>query len=167
MATPVIPSKASDSVEEDLRELVSIMPRAFRGLKRGGPVPEPFREEFEESSLGPRHLPALMTVTFEGPLSVSEIAERIGLSVATTSLMVGELDREGLVQRSEDEDDRRRTIVALRESYREVMDGWLMQRLEPLRRTLQNLDPEARAHFMQGWRILLEESERMESADCD
>jgi DNA-binding MarR family transcriptional regulator len=166
MATPVTPSKPTDSVEEDLRELVSIMPRAFRGLKRGA-VPEPFREEFEESSLGPRHLPALMTVTFEGPLSVSEIAERIALSVATTSLMVGELDREGLVQRSEDEDDRRRTIVALRESYREVMDGWLMQRLEPLRRTLQTLEPEARAHFMQGWRIFLEESERMESADCD
>ena len=151
------------SVDADLRELVRLLPSVLQRLKRGSPgtVPEPFREAFGDGRLGPRHMPVVMTVTLFGPLGVSEIAERIGLSVGTASLMVGELDRAGVLERSEDEKDRRRTIVALPEGYRQAMDEWLEERVQPLRRGLERMSAGQRRHFMEGWRLLEEEAERV------
>jgi DNA-binding MarR family transcriptional regulator len=151
------------SVEDDLHELPRLIGRVVGRLKRGAPqeeVPEPFREAFEQEGCGHRHLPVVMTAYLYGPLSVSELAEQIGLSLATTSLMVGELDRAGLVERSEDEEDRRRTLVTVDEGIARELDAWVQERLEPLRRTLERLSPETRADFMEGWRVLDEESAR-------
>src|SRR2546421_8307766 len=118
---------------------IPLVRTVFRGLKRGGPVPPPFQDAFERASLGPRHVPPLLTVTFEDELSVSRLAEELGLSLSTTSLMVGELSRAGLLERSEDESDRRRTIVRLNEAYREDVEAWLKERMDPFQRTLQRL----------------------------
>jgi DNA-binding MarR family transcriptional regulator len=160
------PASEQASIEDDLRELPRLMGRVIGRLKRGAPeVPELFQDAFEQGGCGPRHLPALMTAYFEGPLSVSELAESTGLSVATTSLLVGELDRAGLVERREDEEDRRRTIVTVDEDVGREVDAWARERLEPLRRTLERLSPEARAHFMEGWRVLEEESARSVSPE--
>jgi DNA-binding MarR family transcriptional regulator len=149
------------SIEDDLRDLPRLMARVIGRLKRGAPeVPEPFQKAFERGGCGPRHLPAMMFAYLEGPLSVSELAEEIGLSVATTSLLVGELDRAGLVERREDEEDRRRTLVTVDEGVGRDVDAWIQERVQPLRRTLERLSPEARACFMEGWRVLDEESAR-------
>jgi DNA-binding MarR family transcriptional regulator len=145
------------SIDEDLHTLAGHMRPVFAGLKRGGPMPEVFEEAFERASLGMRHVPVLMTVMLEGELSVSDLAHKLELSLSATSLMVGELSRAGLLERAEDEQDRRRTIVRVAEQYREGVDAWLQERLEPLRRTLERLSPRARAQFLVGWRILHEE----------
>jgi DNA-binding MarR family transcriptional regulator len=160
-------SDRAGSAEDDVRELMPLVRTVFRGLKRGGPVPAPFQEAFERGSLGPRHVPPLLAVTFDGELSVSRLAEELGLSLSTTSLMVGELSRAGLLERSEDESDRRRTIVRLNEAYREGVSAWMNERLEPFRRTLERLSPRARASFIEGWRILGEESERIGGPQTD
>jgi DNA-binding MarR family transcriptional regulator len=81
--------------------------------------------------------------------------------------MVGELSRAGLLERAEDETDRRRTIVRLNEDYREGFDAWLQERLDPFRRTLERLSPRARACFIDGWRILGEETARTAAAAAD
>jgi DNA-binding MarR family transcriptional regulator len=157
-------NREQGSVEDDLHELPRLIGRVVARLKGGGTkeeVPEPFREAFEEGGCGHRHLPVVITAYLYGPLSVTELSEQIGLSLATTSLMVGELDRAGLVERSEDEEDRRRTLVAVDEDTSRELDAWVRGRLEPLRRTLERLSPEARAHFMEGWRVLDEESARI------
>ena len=141
---------------DEVREVLWLLADVITGLKRSGghEIPEECRTPFESGSLGPRHVPVLMTVTFMGELSVSQIAERIGLSLATTSLMVGELAREGLVERSEDERDRRRTIVRLHEDYRAVMDGWAQERFAPVGRALGGLSPTTYAHFLEGLRAI-------------
>jgi DNA-binding MarR family transcriptional regulator len=164
---PIPQSGAPGSVDEDLRELVRLLQPVFRSFKRGGPVPGPFQEAFEQASLGPRHVPPLMTVTFEGELSVSELAEKLALSLSTTSLMVGELSRAGLLERAEDETDRRRTIVRLNEDYREGVDAWLQERLDPFRRALERLSPRVRANFLEGWRVLGEETARTGATPAD
>jgi DNA-binding MarR family transcriptional regulator len=159
-----------ESVEQDLRTLAGHMRPVFAALKRGGPMPAPFEEAFERASLGMRHVPVLMTVMLEGELSVSDLAHKLELSLSATSLMVGELNRAGLLERAEDEHDRRRTIVRVSERYREGVDAWLHERLEPMRRTLERLSPRARAHFLEGWRILHEEASRIFGTDeepCD
>jgi DNA-binding MarR family transcriptional regulator len=160
--------KINESVEGDLHTLAGHMRPVFAALKRGGPMPAPFEEAFERASLGARHVPVLMTVTLEGELSVSDLAHKLELSLSATSLMVGELSRAGLLERAEDENDRRRTIVRVAEQYREGVDAWLQARLDPIRRTLERLSPRARANFLQGWEILHEETARTLSvADPD
>ena len=64
----------------------------------------------------------------------------------------------GLRERHEDEADRRRTIVSLPETVRGPAAKLAQARLEPLRRTLEQLSPTARRHFIQGLRILSREA---------
>ena len=151
--------QANDISRDDIREVLWLLADVITGLKRSGAheIPEECRTPFESGALGPRHVPVLMTVTFMGELSVSQIAERIGLSLATTSLMVGELAREGLVERTEDDRDRRRTIVRLHEDYRAVMDGWAQDRFAPVGRALAGLTPTAYQHFLEGLRSIAAE----------
>ncbi len=146
-------------VEEDVRELLRLFPLVVRGLRRCSP-PEPLQRAFEAGTLGPRHIPVLFSLALEGPATVSELAGRIALAPATTSLLVNELSRAELVDRREDDRDRRRTIVSLPDEVRPLMEVRAQERAEPLRRTLERLQPEARAHFISGWRILAEETSR-------
>jgi len=145
---------------DEVREVLWLLADVITGLKRsaGHEIPAECRTPFETGSLGPRHVPVLMTVTFMGELSVSQIADRIGLSLATTSLMVGELAREGLVERAEDERDRRRTIVRLHEDYRPVMDAWAEERFAPVARALCGLSATAYRHFLEGLRAVADEA---------
>lgn len=154
-------------VQRDLDELTSLLGQTLRGLKHSSPPPQQLREAVARESLGPRHMPALLALAAAEPLSVSQLAQRLGLGLSTTSAIVGQLSRAGLLERSEDESDRRRTIVRLHERDREAIRGWAQQALAPLRATLQRLPPRARAHFMQGWRILHEEVTRVAPADVD
>jgi DNA-binding MarR family transcriptional regulator len=157
---PVKSSAQDVAVEAELAELIRSIRPVIAALKHAGPAPAIFEEAFARGALGPRHAPVLMMLAHEGQLSVSEVAQRLGLSLSTTSLLVGELDRAGLIVRVEDERDRRRTLVQLAEGYREAAEEWLQERMTPLRNTLARLSPEARAGFLEGWRILREETLR-------
>jgi DNA-binding MarR family transcriptional regulator len=122
-------------------------------------LPEPLRAAFAERSLGPRHLPPLFALTMGGPASVGDLAARINLAPTTTSLLVNELSRAGLVERKEDDGDRRRTIVSVSEHIRGALAEYASTRVAVVQRALERLEPEARAHFIQGLRALVEETE--------
>jgi DNA-binding MarR family transcriptional regulator len=130
-------------------------------LRRGGDshLPEPLRAAFAEGSLGPRHMPPLFALAMGGPASVGELAARIDLAPTTTSLLVNELSRAGLVERREDDGDRRRTIVDVSEHVRGMLVEHASPRLAMVKRALDRLEPEARAHLVQGLRELVEEAE--------
>jgi DNA-binding MarR family transcriptional regulator len=155
------------TLEEDLGELSSLIWETLRGLKNASPPPPELHDAGVRGSLGPRHMPALLAVAAAGPLSVSELARRLGLGLSTTSAIVGQLSRAGLLERAEDESDRRRTIVRLHDDYSEVISEWVGRARAPLRGTLERLAPDAREHFMEGWRILHEEATRTSSGQPD
>jgi DNA-binding MarR family transcriptional regulator len=154
-------ARRNRSLDESVRELAALLGRVVHNLKqRGGPPPEAVQAAFETGSLAPRHMPVVIAVALEGSMNVSEVAERIGLSVATTSLLVGELSRAGLLARAEDDRDRRRTIVTLADEHREALTTWTHDIVvQPIRRTLERLSPKARASFLEGLRTLAEESD--------
>jgi DNA-binding MarR family transcriptional regulator len=99
----------------------------------------------------------------EGPQTVSEIAAAVGVSLPAASKLTTELEAHGLVHRSEDPADRRRTVVALDPVTAERVQAWLADRDGPLERTLGALSAEERAAFLKGLRTLadalMEESE--------
>lgn len=160
------------SLDEQVRELIGLFAGIVKGLKedREEEKPVELQKAFDEGSLGERHFPPLIILSLEGPMSVSELADRVGLTVATTSLLVGELSKAGLVDRREDERDRRRTIVSLTEEIRKIAEPRIQEHLQPFKRTLERLSPAARAHFMEGVRVLNDEAGGFRpgktSADC-
>jgi len=153
--------------DRDVSELTLLLGETLHALKQASPPPQDLREALERSSLAPRHVPALLTVALADSLSVSELAKRIGLGLSTTSTIVGELSRAGLVERAEDEADRRRTIVRLHHDYHGATRAWARETLTPLRHTLERLSPQARAHFMEGLRVLHEEATRDRGVGLD
>lgn len=154
-------------VDASLDELSSLLWETFRNLKQSSPPPRELREAADRGSLAPRHMPALLALAVTGPSSVSELAHRLGLELSTTSAITGQLARAGLVERSEDDADRRRTIVGLHPAHSDAMAVWAEQAIAPLRRTLERLSPAARVQFLEGWRILHEEAARAPRADAD
>jgi DNA-binding MarR family transcriptional regulator len=144
----------------DAAEVWRLLRATMLGLKRAGRPPAETRAALESGLLSKRHMPTLLAVAEAGPISVSELAARLGAQLTTTSTVVGELSRAGLVERSEDENDRRRTIVRVHSDYSEDLNAWLVAVTAPIRNTLTRLSPSARRGFMAGWRLLHEEAEK-------
>jgi DNA-binding MarR family transcriptional regulator len=147
--------------QPDLGELVALLATISRRLRGAGQIPPALRDAFQSGALGPRHMPPLFALARSGPISVGELAQRVGLASATASLLLGELSRVGLVERREDDHDRRRTIVSVPEPHRRLLADMARERLGLMQRTLARLDPDARRSFIAGLRILADESQAM------
>lgn len=158
-------------VDADLLELLRIMPSVIRAMKRQrleeeSEPPAAVRALLSAGALGPRHLPVIVALSLQGTMTVSELARRIGLGVAATSLMVGELAKAGVVERHVDERDRRRTIVSIGDGLRDDCERLARERLAPLRKALEAMGPETRSHFLAGWRVLAAETVGEEDLDA-
>jgi DNA-binding MarR family transcriptional regulator len=146
------------SVDEGIRALLLLMPRLVGRAKRT-PIPERLRS----LDLAPRHLSLLSYLLFDGPLTINEIAARLEVAPATVSLMVGELSRKGVVDRREDDADRRRTIVSIADANRDAVDAWLARGAEAWRKALEPLTHQQRRLFVE----TLQAYEREASAGHD
>jgi DNA-binding MarR family transcriptional regulator len=131
------------TADEGVRTLLLLMPRLVGRAKRT-PVPEGLKS----LDLAPRHLSLLSYLLFDGPLSVNELAARLEVAPTTVSLMIGELSRKGVVDRREDEADRRRTIVSIAEANQAAVDAWLARGAQAWRTALEPLTPEQRKMFI-------------------
>lgn len=132
------------TVDEGIRTLLLLMPRLVGRAKRT-PPPEPLRS----LDLAPRHLSLLSYLIFDGPLSVTELAVRLEVAPTTVSLMVGQLSRKGILDRHEDEADRRRIIVSIAEAGREPVHAWLARGAQAWRTALAPLTPAQRRMFVE------------------
>lgn len=115
---------------------------------RGAPTPGWVAGLLRSGELAPRHVVAFALVALFGPVTVSELAAREGLAVSTASLLVTQLAEAGLVERQEDAQDRRRTVVTVAPAHRRESEELLESRLAPLRRALARMGAaRARAVF--------------------
>jgi len=164
MPRPTVPAAPEqETIESDLRELQQLLSVLFHALRKPATEfaeLESKRHAFHAAGLRERHGRLLFTLALSGPLSVGELAARVALAPATTSLLIGELDRAGFLERGEDAADHRRTIVSLPEELRPALERFAQTRLAPLRRTLEQLEPERRRHFIEGLRTLSAEAAR-------
>ncbi len=103
-----------------VRSMLLLMPRLVGRAKRL-PIPT----ALQGLDLAPRHLALLAYLQYDGPLTVSQLAERLEVAPTTVSLMVGDLSRHGILTRAEDDADRRRRIVAIAPIYAVPITQWL------------------------------------------
>lgn len=90
----------------------------------------------------PRHVIALFHLATKGPMSVSDLAASLGVTLTTASLSVTQMAASGLVVRNEDPNDHRRTIVSVSKLVQPVVDEALTTKLVQLKRALAALGEE-------------------------
>ena len=108
----------------------------------------------------PRHVSTLLQIGQDAPVGMSELAERMHVSLATMSQVVTDLEDWGLVERQTDTTDRRRTLVSVAAQHRPAIRQIFEQRLRPLDRTLRRLEPDERIALIRGLTVLAEELDR-------
>lgn len=155
MARRMAPA-ASPVTQTEVAELLPLLPSLSKALaRRGHEVPAAIKNTWHQYGLAPRHMNVLITLALVGPLSVSDLSARLGIGLATTSLLVGELGRVGLVARTEDESDRRRTIVDLAPGQRQAIGAFVAKRAGVLQTALETLEPGERAALIKGLRAIV------------
>jgi DNA-binding MarR family transcriptional regulator len=129
--------------------LMRVFPRVLREMRRhqGGMTPAMLTE------LGPRHV-AVLEQLRDGPLVVGDLAGRLGLTLSTVSGLLADLDHAGLIDRTPDKADRRRTIVAISPGNKEVVEQWLDGAAAPLARVLDQLSKDERKAFLRAMDLL-------------
>jgi DNA-binding MarR family transcriptional regulator len=137
--------------------LMQLFPRVIRGMRRwqdqAAHAPAP---------LSSRHVAALDQIR-GGPLTVGELASRLGLTLPTVSGVLADLDRAGLVERRADPADRRRTIVQVIPGQEALIGQWLDGAAQPLARVLDKLTPGEQAAFLKAMDLLETELRRHDS----
>lgn len=145
--------------EEDRQasELLLAFTRLLRAHRPEQRLPRHVDELLKSGFLAPRHLGAFAVIALEGPLSVSQLARSEGCALSTASMLVTQLAEAGLVERREDADDRRRTVVSVAPRYRQESEAVLAGKLAPLRRALARMGPRRARALMEALEILGQE----------
>ncbi|MFC9272261.1 MarR family transcriptional regulator [Streptomyces zhihengii] len=143
MSTPGAHHADGGGVDDAVRALLLLMPRMV-GRAKKIPVPE----ALQAFSLAPRHLSLLAYLLFDGPMTVNELAARLQVAPTTVSLLVGDLSRQGILERRADEADRRRRIIGIAAAHQPAITSWLAPGAAAWRKALAPLTPEQRQVFV-------------------
>jgi DNA-binding MarR family transcriptional regulator len=145
-APPELPSP------DDVAEVLGFVPLLEVYFRRCLQVemPAQLQDVFRRHRLTGRHGGVLAQLSAGQPISVTELARRMGVSLSTASELVGDLGRAGLVERREDPSNRRRTLASLAEPHRATVQAFVAQRAGPLLKVLEALSPSDRQGFARG-----------------
>ncbi|TDV46054.1 DNA-binding MarR family transcriptional regulator [Actinophytocola oryzae] len=132
-----------DPADDTVRELMLVMPRLVGRIKR-----LPLPEQLRTLDLAPRHLSLLSLLLLDGPQTVSQLAESLSVAPTTVSLIVSELSRKGVLERREDDADRRRRIIDISSGSRPAISQWLSPGARAWRQALGPLTPAQRRMFV-------------------
>jgi DNA-binding MarR family transcriptional regulator len=152
--------------DQDVAELLPLLPALVRVMNRlAADVPPSLKSVFQEGFLAPRHLNVLVSLSLTGTMSVTELSEQLGVGLPSASLLVAELSRVGLVVRTEDETNRRRTLVDLAPEPRRAVADFLTRRASLLRTALQPLTPAERVALLKGLHSIVDTLESAAERD--
>ena len=137
---------APASIRIHIARLAPLLPQLGLALRRRrGELPAALKQA---GGLGERHVGALISLAIAGPATVSELADRMDMSLAHASLVVGDLASAGLVDRDHDEHDRRRIIVSLSDTAKPAVAQMRDRHAGALGRFLSELDDDEAERFI-------------------
>ena len=118
----------------------------------------------KETGLSTTQLNTLMRLYYHGACPISDIVDHLGVTKAATSQLAQRLVEQGLVERSEDPDDRRVKQLTLTAGGRALID----QGIEVRRRWLEDLTtalpPEQQANIIKALVDLTETARKLDSS---
>ncbi len=124
--------KAGDDPAGDDRAVTDQAGRvwaAMRALVEAQPTKQRLRDALDLGR-GSGRVKSLMWLT-EGPLSLSGLAEAVGVDAPYATLIVDSLEERGLVERQPDPADRRRKLVTLTPAGQDAVAQVLRIQLQP------------------------------------
>ena len=98
-------------------------------------------------------LRTLLILADEGPLVIGQIAQRMGIGLSTGGHLVDRLVQAGLAERTEDAEDRRRTLARLTAKGEDLYTRLLNPSLQ-MQSLIQKLDDKDLKAFLQGLKAL-------------
>jgi DNA-binding MarR family transcriptional regulator len=116
----------------------------------------------KERDLSMSHIGTLFMVHREGACGVTEIGEHLGITPAGTSQMLNRLVEEGLIERSEDAQDRRAKRIVLTPKGRETLHESLIARQQWLHQLVETLDSDERELVSEALSLLVEKARDFE-----
>jgi len=112
-------------------------------------------DEWLSLDLSMGQLKALVTLTARHGMTVSEVAEALGVGKPAASMLVDRLTQHGYVARHEDPDDRRRTVVTPTEAGEELVTRLRQSGGEQaMERWIRQMAPDDLAALTRGVRAL-------------
>lgn len=133
--------------DELASEVLAQFKTMFQGIKaQVGPV-------LKTTDLTLAQLRTLAILAEEGPLVIGQIAQRLGIGLSTGGHLVDRLVHAGLAERTEDAEDRRRTVARLSSAGEDVYAQLRIgpQQIEAL---IHELDDDDLAALLQGVRAI-------------
>ncbi len=109
---------------------------------------DPLAQLTESLELTPPQLHGVVWLGQDGPLSMGELARRVGVTEKTITGIVDRLEREGYAQRERDASDRRVVQVSLTPRGKAISDRVQSRARESLGTFLSLLDSEERAALL-------------------
>lgn len=97
-----------------------------------------------QDGLGSSDFRVLDVLLHKGPMSVNAIGPKVDLNPGSVSVAVDRLYKKGLVNRVEDEKDRRIRVVSLTEKGRKVFLPMFRRHMALLERAFEGVPPEER-----------------------
>lgn len=86
--------------------------------------------------------------------SLSNVADHLGVTLPTASVMMERLVRRGLVDRAEDPDERRRVVLTLTDSGKEHLQATFEANRRAVAETLAHMSPSELKKITEGARLL-------------
>ena len=109
--------------------------------------------DWKEIDLTMPQLRTLLILAEEGPLVIGQIAQRLGIGLSTGGHLVDRLVQAGLAERTEDSEDRRRTLARLTPKGEEL-HARLLNPVQHMQNLIQKLDEDDLAALLQGLRAI-------------
>ena len=116
----------------------------------------------KENSLSMSQMGALMNLHRQGVCSVSNIGDELGVTSAAASQMLERLVQQGLVERSEDPNDRRAKQVTLTDKGRQIILESFRVRHAWLGELVKSFSPTEQEQAQAALRLLIEKTKQLE-----
>lgn len=161
-----MPAKTAESRHTKLVDHVMQLNHEFRGVLVTGVLPQWVAVDLTFSQLK-----ALILLAHHNALTVSDLARLLGTGKPATSILVHQLVQKSFVRRTEDERDRRRTLVRLTPRGVDLMVGQRENITQALTRWVNQLDNAELTSFAHGLealiRVVRAEQAQDETRPCD
>lgn len=109
---------------------------------------------WHSSGLSLAHLNVVTLLEAHGPMSMGRLAELLGVSLASTTGIVGRMEERRLVERRASPTDRRVVEAHIGEGGRELLGSMRARHREHLREVLARMDEPQLAGLLEGLRAM-------------
>ncbi len=119
-------------------------------------IKQNIEEEFGEMDITGTQGMLVGTLAHEGEMKISELSAKMGLSNSTVSGMIDRLEKQGMVERSRSEDDRRVVNVRVTANLRKAAKSHFTAIENKIESILNEATPEEVQKVVEGFQILKE-----------